>query len=136
MRKATRALREFRIDGVATNIAVPRRRCWRTPISSTNRIATDFIDRNIAELVEAADGAAEPLILPQPSEPVRTPPSAARRADRAGRRGDGRRAPLQGTIVSIEVKEGEVVRPGQQLAVIEVHEDGASGHGRAWRPRR
>ncbi|WP_338317706.1 acetyl-CoA carboxylase biotin carboxyl carrier protein subunit, partial [Bradyrhizobium ottawaense] len=28
-------------------------------------------------------------------------------------------APLQGTIVTIQVKEGEIVRPGQQLAVIE-----------------
>ena len=28
-------------------------------------------------------------------------------------------APLQGTIVTIQVREGEVVRPGQQLAVIE-----------------
>ena len=28
-------------------------------------------------------------------------------------------APLQGTIVAIEVREGDLVRPGQQIAVLE-----------------
>ncbi len=28
-------------------------------------------------------------------------------------------APLQGTIVAIEVAEGDLVRPGQQIAVLE-----------------
>ena len=29
-------------------------------------------------------------------------------------------APLQGTIVAIEVSEGDLVRPGQQIAVLEL----------------
>ncbi len=52
------------------------------------------------------------------------------RAKRRSRRRSARRqqvpegavmvaAPLQGTIVTIQVREGEIVRPGQQLAVIE-----------------
>lgn len=114
--KASRALREFRIDGVVTNIAFLQA-VLAHPDFRTNRIATDFIDRNIAKLVDAADGAAKPLYF-APTE----------------RSGQGTEAPvaqvvpegtvmvaapLQGTIVTIQVKEGEIVRPGQQLAVIE-----------------
>ncbi|TPQ32859.1 carbamoyl-phosphate synthase large subunit [Bradyrhizobium guangdongense] len=115
--KASRALREFRIDGVVTNIAFLQA-VLAHPDFKTNRIATDFIDRNIAKLVEAADGAARPLFF------------AA--ADHAGEHGAAKpvtqvvpegavmvAAPLQGTVVTIQVTEGEIVRPGQQLAVIE-----------------
>ncbi|TWA91065.1 acetyl-CoA carboxylase family protein [Bradyrhizobium stylosanthis] len=114
--KASRALREFRIDGVVTNIAFLQA-VLAHPDFRTNRIATDFIDRNIAKLVEAADGAAKPLYF------------AA--TERGGHDAEAHvaqivpegtvmvAAPLQGTIVTIQVKEGEIVRPGQQLAVIE-----------------
>ncbi|WLB55596.1 acetyl-CoA carboxylase family protein [Bradyrhizobium japonicum] len=114
--KASRALREFRIDGVVTNIAFLQA-VLAHPDFRTNRIATDFIDRNIAKLVEAADGAAKPLYF------------AA--TERSGHGADTHVAqivpegavmvavPLQGTIVTIQVKEDEIVRPGQQLAVIE-----------------
>jgi acetyl/propionyl-CoA carboxylase alpha subunit/acetyl-CoA carboxylase carboxyltransferase component len=114
--KASRALREFRIDGVVTNIAFLQA-VLAHPDFRTNRIATDFIDRNIAKLVEAADGAAKPLYF------------AA--VERSGAHAEAHvaqvvpegavmvAAPLQGTIVTIQVREGEIVRPGQQLAVIE-----------------
>ncbi|MGY4629661.1 carboxyl transferase domain-containing protein [Bradyrhizobium sp. USDA 4486] len=114
--KASRALREFRIDGVVTNIAFLQA-VLAHPDFRTNRIATDFIDRNIAKLVEAADGAAKPLYF------VAT--------ERSGHGAEAHiaqivpegsvmvAAPLQGTIVTVQVKEGEIVRPGQQLAVIE-----------------
>src|SRR5436190_190638 len=115
--KASRALREFRIDGVITNIAFLQA-VLAHPDFRTNRIATDFIDRNIAKLVEAADGAAKPLYF-----------AATERSGGHGAEAHAAQvvpegavmvaAPLQGTIVTIQVKEGEVVRPGQQLAVIE-----------------
>src|SRR5439155_22081122 len=67
---------------------------------------------------EAADGAAKPLYF-----------AAAERGSVHGTEAHVAQivpegavmvaAPLQGTIVTIQVKEGEVVRPGQQLAVIE-----------------
>ncbi|UWU78232.1 biotin/lipoyl-binding protein [Bradyrhizobium huanghuaihaiense] len=114
--KASRALREFRIDGVVTNIAFLQA-VLAHPDFRTNRIATDFIDRNIAKLVEAEEGAAKPLYF-----------AAAERAAHGAEAHiapvvpEGAvmiAAPLQGTIVTIRVKEGEIVRPGQQLAVIE-----------------
>ncbi|WP_061027247.1 carboxyl transferase domain-containing protein [Bradyrhizobium sp. CCH5-F6] len=114
--KASRALREFRIDGVVTNIAFLQA-VLAHPDFGANRIATDFIDRNIAKLVDAADGAARPLYFAATersghgteSHIVEAVPEGAVMVA----------APLQGTIVTIQVKEGEIVRPGQQLAVIE-----------------
>ena len=115
--KASRALREFRIDGVVTNIPFLQAVLTHADFK-TNRISTDFIDRNIAKLVEAADGAARPLFFAaiersaesaaQPHSIQNVPEGAVVVA-----------APLQGTVVTIGVREGEIVRPGQQLAVIE-----------------
>lgn len=115
--KASRSLREFRIDGVVTNIAFLQA-VLAHPDFRTNRIATDFIDRNIAKLVEAADGAAKPLYF-----------AATERSGGHGAEAHAApvvpegavmvAAPLQGTIVTVQVREGEIVRPGQQLAVIE-----------------
>ncbi|UQD71947.1 biotin/lipoyl-binding protein [Bradyrhizobium japonicum] len=114
--KASRALREFRIDGVVTNIAFLHA-VLAHPDFRTNRIATDFIDRNIAKLVEAADGAAKPLYF---AATERSGHGAETHIAQIVPEGAVMvAAPLQGTIVTIQVKEGEIVRPGQQLAVIE-----------------
>ncbi|MGY3033546.1 acetyl/propionyl-CoA carboxylase alpha subunit/acetyl-CoA carboxylase carboxyltransferase component [Bradyrhizobium sp. USDA 4354] len=114
--KASRALREFRIDGVITNIAFLQA-VLAHPDFRTNRIATDFIDRNIAKLVEAADGAARPLYFAATEHSGHGP--EAHVAQVAPEGAVMVAAPLQGTIVTIQVKQGEIVRPGQQLAVIE-----------------
>ncbi|OAF17634.1 acetyl-CoA carboxylase family protein [Bradyrhizobium neotropicale] len=114
--KASRSLREFRIDGVITNIAFLQA-VLAHPDFRTNRIATDFIDRNIGKLVEEADGAARPLYFAATERS-----GAGTEAHIAQEVPEGTvmvAAPLQGTIVTIQVKQGEVVRPGQQLAVIE-----------------
>lgn len=116
--KASRVLREFRIDGVVTNIAFLQA-VLAHPDFRTNRISTDFIDRNVGKLVDAADGAARPLYFAATERgggahaveahvPQVVPEGTVMVA-----------APLQGTIVTIQVGEGEIVRPGQQLAVIE-----------------
>ncbi|MBR0905606.1 carboxyl transferase domain-containing protein [Bradyrhizobium liaoningense] len=114
--KASRALREFRIDGVVTNIAFLQA-VLAHPDFKTNRIATDFIDRNIAKLVEAADGAAKPLYFAATERSGHGTETHVAQAVPEGAVMVA--APLQGTIVTIQVKEGEIVRPGQQLAVIE-----------------
>ncbi|MGY4329965.1 acetyl/propionyl-CoA carboxylase alpha subunit/acetyl-CoA carboxylase beta subunit [Bradyrhizobium sp. LB7.2] len=115
--KASRALREFRIDGVVTNIAFLQA-VLAHPDFRTNRIATDFIDRNVAKLVEAADGAAKPLYFAA-TERSSGHGTEAHTAQIVPEGAVMVAAPLQGTIVTIQVREGEIVRPGQQLAVIE-----------------
>ncbi|MDE2377474.1 carboxyl transferase domain-containing protein [Bradyrhizobium sp.] len=115
--KAARALREFRIDGVVTNIAFLQA-VLAHPDFKTNRISTDFVDRHIAKLVAASDGAARPLFFAaaeRPAERAAEPHAAQPVPEGAVMVA----APLQGTVVTIQVREGEIVRPGQQLAVIE-----------------
>ncbi|WP_407147668.1 carboxyl transferase domain-containing protein [Bradyrhizobium sp. ORS 86] len=111
--KAARALREFRIGGVATNIpflgAVLAHQSF-----VRNKISTNFIDTHVAALVGAANDLAAPLVEVNPAvaatleatEPV---PEGSLAVP----------APLQGTIVAIDVAEGDLVRPGQQIAVLE-----------------
>ena len=116
--RASRALREFRIDGVVTNIAFLQA-VLAHPNFRTNRIATDFIDRNIAKLVEAADGAARPLFFAATERTASGTDSEAPISQDVPEGTVMVAAPLQGTVVTIQVREGEIVRPGQQLAVIE-----------------
>ena len=84
--KAARSLREFRIQGVATNIAFIRA-VLAHPDFIANRLATDFIDTHVATLVSAAGDIGRPLFfasedagaegVPNPPAPLNR--SAARR---------------------------------------------------------
>lgn len=112
--KATRALREFRIEGVTTNIPFMQAILANADFQA-NRISTSFIDSHVAALVEAAQTVAKPLFLTTTSDHaddknlVQVAPAGSVAVA----------APLQGTVVAIPVAEGDVVRPGQQLAIIE-----------------
>src|SRR4051812_7014943 len=115
VQKAIRGLREFRIGGVATNIPFLAA-ILSHPDFAANRISTGFIDAHIADLVGAAENV-ETLLVEEAHRD--TTPVAATPAE-AGPVGSAPvAAPLQGTIVSIDVAEGDLVRPGQQIAVLE-----------------
>jgi acetyl/propionyl-CoA carboxylase alpha subunit/acetyl-CoA carboxylase carboxyltransferase component len=117
VRKAARALREFRIAGVATNIPFIQALLGH-PDFVANRIATDFIDSNVAALVGATKETAPPLFFDNRSAVAKTTPAS--KGGVVGPAGsEAVPAPLQGTMVAIEVAEGDLVRPGQQIAVIE-----------------
>ena len=115
IRKARRALREFRIDGVATNLAFLQAILAHEDFAA-NRISTRFIDDNAADLVRAAKTVLSSNFFPA---------AASSSEARSNKRPDtpagtvSVAAPLQGTIVSIDVAEGDLVRPGQQIAVME-----------------
>ena len=151
-RKASRALAEFRVGGVATNIGFLQA-LLRDPCLARQAVHTRFVDEHAAAL---AAGAA----APQPTLHFAPPPATARAPRLAGARVDtsdplavlahGRRdgrpgaappvepaepespeaaeapegtlpvpAPMLGTVVSLDVREGERVKPGQQLLVME-----------------
>jgi acetyl/propionyl-CoA carboxylase alpha subunit/acetyl-CoA carboxylase carboxyltransferase component len=121
--KATRTLREFRIDGVATNIPFLAA-ILAHPDFVENRLSTGFIEAHVADLVGEAKGATETIAeteLIESGDAADDETLALAVAESAtGPAGSvAVPAPLQGTIVAIDVEEGDLVRPGQQIAVLE-----------------
>ena len=115
VQKAARTLREFRIGGVATNIPFLAA-VLAHPDFVANRINTGFIDTHVAALVHAANELAAPELV-EAGDAVTVSDVRENSTGPAG--SVPVPAPLQGTIVAIEVSEGDLVRPGQQIAVLE-----------------
>jgi acetyl/propionyl-CoA carboxylase alpha subunit/acetyl-CoA carboxylase carboxyltransferase component len=115
VQKAARALREFRIGGVATNASFLAAILGHAEFVA-NRVSTGFIDTHIADLVGVAENVE--TLLVEEAHSASGPVESARAA--AGPAGSvAVPAPLQGTVVSIDVAEDDLVRPGQQIAVLE-----------------
>ena len=143
-RRAYRALCEFKIEGVPTNLGFLQS-LLNHPDFAANRLYTRFIDDHISELASASShrrlfferGAAprlagarintrDPLAVldhgksGETAVAVQEAPVAAVRSDIAVPEGMvAIEAPMQGTIVSIDVKEGDLVHKDQQLFVME-----------------
>ena len=151
--RTARALSEFRIDGVSTNIPFLQNVLAHEDFAAGN-VHTRFVDEHLAQLA-AIDEAprhrfVEPPVVALASESSATSSGlagaqvdkrdplalfahdAAVKADQpvvvaseappdpAGPDGSvGLAAPIQGTIVAISVAEGDEVREGEQVAVIE-----------------
>jgi acetyl-CoA carboxylase carboxyltransferase component/biotin carboxyl carrier protein len=157
--KTYRALCEFKIEGVPTNIPFLQS-LLRHQDFLANRVYTRFVEDHVAELVALGNGAHRRLFFDQSASqssgetpgarPIRagakidsidplavlahgkaedrvstTPRSPAPTISVSARDVTGPdnttpvRAPIQGTIVSIDVQEGDLVRKGQQLLVME-----------------
>ena len=157
--KTYRALCEFRIEGVATNIGFLQS-ILQHPEFVANRVYTRFVEDNIAALVGGAQSghqrlffehsapapragtehagarragakidASDPLaVLHHGKSGIQPPsPSAASTTAAAAQSHDIRgpentvaiEAPMQGTIVSVDVSEGDRVHRGQQLFIME-----------------
>jgi acetyl-CoA carboxylase carboxyltransferase component/biotin carboxyl carrier protein len=116
--RAYRALCEFRIEGVETNILFLQN-LLRHKAVIANRIDTRFVEEHMQELLapssdthqrlyfshEAKDAApALKAVTPQRVQPPGTIPLAA---------------PSRGTIVSLSIQPGDFVQQGQQVAVLE-----------------
>ena len=127
--RARRALSEFAIDGVQTNIPFLHALISDDKVLE-NDTSTRFVEENIARLVEAAQHW-------KPAAGIATAPAAARVATSfapAPAGTTGILAPMQGKIVSIDVKVGDLVPAGTNVAVLEAmkmeHLVGASVSGR------
>ena len=144
--RATRALSEFRLEGVASNIALLRA-ILAHPDFAAATIHTTWLDQHSAAL--AASALEQPQRFPtaaRPTEPTgfagarvssRDPlalfahdaqvkaerPATAMPedpSDLAGPDGStGVASPIQGTVVAIDAATGDIVREGQQVAVVE-----------------
>ena len=113
--KAARALGEFRIAGVDTNISFLQALLTH-PDFIANRIDTRFIETRLADLLKSAAQDHRRMYFDAPAADA----PSGRAAAHEGPEGTvAISAPLLGTIVSVDVAEGDLVRPGQQIAVLE-----------------
>ena len=158
LQRARRALGEFRVEGVATNIGFLQALLDRPEVLA-NEVTTGFVTEHAAELVEAA-GRIEQRYFATAAPADEVPGLAGARVDStdplavlthgsidqpggAGGQGTGAlappppppvaansalvgpdgsvavEAPLQGTVVAVNVAEGDEVAEGQQLLVME-----------------
>jgi acetyl/propionyl-CoA carboxylase alpha subunit len=137
IRRGRRALEDFRIDGVETNIPVLRALVENEDFLA-DRVSTNFLEQNAKVLLAVAANFTRPNKQPaKRSRDVRdidplgvfdskaaiSPPSVISQRERqAVDVPEGLvavPAPLQGTIVACNVSKGDRVRAGQQVIAIE-----------------
>jgi acetyl/propionyl-CoA carboxylase alpha subunit/acetyl-CoA carboxylase carboxyltransferase component len=122
-RKAERALAEFRIAGVSTNVSFLRT-LLRTPEFAAASIHTRFIEEHAASLCAQASELA-PAEKPQRQAGANGDTAADRTlqeaaAEIAGPEGTSAvPAPLQGTIINIAVAMGSALREGDSVLIME-----------------
>jgi acetyl/propionyl-CoA carboxylase alpha subunit/acetyl-CoA carboxylase carboxyltransferase component len=112
--KARRALSELRIEGVKTN-APYLGAILAVPEVATNDISTSWLDRNAAELIDAAtrigqaaaDGAPH-AAAEKPQTAIEAPTGTLMVS-----------SPMQGVLLEVNVRAGDQVHAGQQVAVLE-----------------
>ncbi|MCX7567949.1 ATP-grasp domain-containing protein [Sulfitobacter sp. F26169L] len=113
--KSNRALSEFRIDGVETNIAWLRALLTH-PDMAGYAVSTRFIETHTADLAAAA--AALPVTAY--GEPAAARSGAAQQpAPELPQDETAIIAPMQATVISVDVAAGDIVGQGQTLAVLE-----------------
>jgi acetyl/propionyl-CoA carboxylase alpha subunit/acetyl-CoA carboxylase carboxyltransferase component len=131
-RKAERALKEFRIAGVPTNIPFLRA-LLRHPDFAAALVHTQFVEQHAQALCAAADAdpAATVVRGRRPGAKIETTdplavlthgkgaaaPANATAPQQAGT--TALPAPLQGTIISIAVAIGRMVRAGEPVLIME-----------------
>lgn len=110
--KAARALAECRIDGVPANLPLLLS-LLQHPQVIADRIHTRFIDQHLAELL-----APSHLSLHPPSRlPVAEAPTPA--ATTVAALENALCAPMQGTVIAVDVSPGAAVRKGQTLLILD-----------------
>ena len=145
--KAMRALSEFRLEGVGSNIGFLQN-VLRHEDFAAGRVTTRWVDEHLGELAVPATDAPRRYMAPDAAEPEPGGGFAGARVDSSdplalfdhdakvkaeqaqgpaaeepavqGPEGaSGVSSPIQGTIVSLDVSVGDEVRRGQQVAVVE-----------------
>jgi acetyl/propionyl-CoA carboxylase alpha subunit/acetyl-CoA carboxylase carboxyltransferase component len=112
-RKTDRALSEFRIAGVSTNISFLRA-LLRDPAFAHGKVDTGFVDDSIDALISAA------ALLQPPGDPQ--PPRLAAAPAMVTTAPEGTAAVctlIQGTIIHVGIVPEQVVRAGEPLFIIE-----------------
>jgi len=114
--RAERALAEFRIEGVETNIPLLRALLKDAEVR-TGAATTTYVQDHASDLFEAAR-ALPVRHFGRADEATPAPAAVVVQAVRPNG-AETVRAPLQSTVGSIAVAEGDIVRVGQTLAILE-----------------
>lgn len=114
LRRAYRALCEFRLEGVPSNLKFLQSLLQHPQVQS-NEVTTAFIETHAAALISTGD--THPQRYPQHAASAQA--DAQRSAADAPAGSQALDAPVQGVLVSINVEAGESVVAGQQLAIME-----------------
>ena len=114
--KAYRVACETRIEGVATNLSFLQSLLTHKAFLD-NRVNTRFVEDHIAELVAGATAPHPHLFFVGNADASHVAVTVPKRLAPAGSIAVA--APLQGTVVTVTVGEGDEVRFGQQIAVLE-----------------
>ena len=116
--KADRALSEFGIAGVATNKTLLHG-LLKQPALLENRVDTRFVENELEQVLHAGRDAHRELYFAD-AHAGTGPAEGAGAAHEAGPEGTvAVEAPMQGTVVSLDVAEGDEVHAGAQIAVLE-----------------
>lgn len=114
VRRASRALSEFRIEGVATNIPFLRSLVAHEAFGK-NAITTRFIEAHAGELFAAPADETHRYFASSSDGGVKDDNTHIKGPANSSPIG----APMQGKVVNIEVADGDTVHAGQQIAVLE-----------------
>ena len=114
LKLADRALVEFRIEGLGTNIGFLRN-VLRRPEVAAHEVYTTFIENHIAELAAAAP-ADDPFFAPSQA---RASATEQRRTIEAPPDTLAVMTPMPGLVVAVAVSPGDVVEHDSELIVIE-----------------
>lgn len=113
LRRAYRALCEFRVDGVASNLHLLQNLLQREEVAA-NRVDTLFVERHLSVLLGAGTAAhphryfASTQMTSAQHQPLDAPPGT-----------QPLNAPSAGVLVALQVSEGDAVAAGQVIAVLE-----------------
>ncbi|MBL4827168.1 MAG: carbamoyl-phosphate synthase large subunit, partial [Spongiibacteraceae bacterium] len=119
VKKAERALQEFRILGLETNLSWLRALLTQPKVQENN-ITTRFIEQQANELAQAAAEIAPALFFETANLDLRQAAThQARRTSELPAGTQGVTASMHATVVTIDVCEGDTVVSGQQVAVLE-----------------
>ncbi|MCK7543138.1 biotin/lipoyl-binding protein [Marinobacter bryozoorum] len=117
MRKTYRALCEFRVEGIDTNLEFLRNLA-RLPEVADWSVTTALVEQQLSQLADTSDDAHPRYFFDQQKGPQDAPVSRSIEPELpAGQAAVN--TPVQGTVVRVAVSSGDSVVPGQVLAIVE-----------------
>ncbi len=112
LRRAYRALCEFRLEGVSSNLPFLQNLLQRPEVQA-NEVTTAFIEQQAGQLIDTSSHPS--LFFAQQSGSTTLAPSVATAPPGT----EPLNTPVQGVLVALTVKAGDAIALGQQVAVME-----------------